>query len=78
MNFKPHSRIERTLGAGLALAITLAGLTILVHGFLPGNDDALVAKRQHLEAIFERLNVARAFAQGDVKQAAVDALPQTH
>jgi hypothetical protein len=68
MNFKPHSRIERTLGAGLALAITLAGLTILVHGFLPGNDEALVAKRQHLEAVFER----------EVKQAAVDAPPQTH
>ncbi len=78
MNFNPHSRIERTLSAGLAVAITLAGLTVLVHGFLPESDDALIAKRQQLEATFERLSIARAYAQGDVRQAAADAPTLTH
>ncbi|MBK6600212.1 MAG: hypothetical protein IPG28_01290 [Betaproteobacteria bacterium] len=78
MNYDLHSRTEKTVFAGVAAMITAAGLTLIVSGFLPADDHALLARQQFLEARFETLRVARDIASGEVRQAAAEPTTQTH
>lgn len=74
MDINAHGRTEAALGAGFAMLVAVAGLAMLATGFLSEGADALVAERQQLEVAFDYLGFARAFAYGDVMQAAGDAL----
>lgn len=74
MNFNSHGQLDNLLGTGIAAAIALAGLTLLVNGFVADDDDATLGQWEHVEAMLERLSFARVFAYGEVIQAAADAL----
>jgi hypothetical protein len=78
MNYEPHSRVQKTVFAGVAAMVTAAGLTLIASGFLPADDHALTARREFLEARFETLRLARDLASGDVRQASMEAPTQTH
>ena len=74
MSFDLHHPTETTLGTGVAFAITVSGLAILLGGFAPDGDDVLQARGQRLASTLDRLGFAHAFAYGEVLQAASDAV----
>jgi hypothetical protein len=77
MNYEPHSRVQKTVFAGVAAMVTVAGLTLIATGFLPADDHALTARREFLDARFETLRIARELASGEVRQASMAAPTQT-
>jgi hypothetical protein len=77
MNYEPNSRVQKTILAGVALVVTVAGLMLIASGFLPADDQALTARREFLDARFESLRIARELASGEVRQALTAAPTQT-
>ena len=78
MNYEPHSRVQKTVFAGVAVMVTVAGLTLIATGFLPADDHALTARREFLDARFETLRIARDLGSGEIRQASATAPTQTH
>jgi hypothetical protein len=74
MSFDLHHPTDTTLGTGVAVAIAVSGLAILVGGFSPDGDEVLQARGHRLAATLDRLGFAHAFAYGEVLQAASDAV----
>lgn len=74
MRFELHRPTETAVGAGVAGAITVSGIAILLSGFGPEGDGMLAAPGHALASTLEQLRFAHAFAYGEVLQAATEAV----
>ena len=74
MSFDLHHPTDTTFGTGVAVAITVSGLAILLGGFAPDGDEVLQTRGHRLAATLDRLGFAHAFAYGEILQAASDAI----
>ncbi len=74
MRFELHRPTETAVGAGVAGAITVSGIAILLGGFGPEGDGMPASPGQRLASTLEQLRFAHAFAYGEVLQAASEAV----
>ena len=74
MRFDLHRPTETAVGAGVATAISVSGIAILLSGFGPDGDGMLLARGQRLASTLEQLRFAHAFAYGEVLRAASEAM----